>query len=187
MFDRRHIFETETSKPKSVRSTLRRFWREFKGRHLSLLIVLALALFSTWTYVKTPDLVGQTVDCYLTPYAQQSISGMEHMGQASQSNCWYTDNTENLSRSETLAGVRGIIVLLVVLFVAGAVATGFQFYLMRWAGLHVLNNLRIKVFEHIHRLSLSYYAKNEAGDIMSRLTNDTETLQQAMVWRDCAN
>ena len=40
--------------------------------------------------------------------------------------------------------------------------------------------MRIEIFKHIHRLSLSYYAKNEAGDVMSRLTNDMDTLQQAL-------
>ena len=181
MFDRRHIFEVETSKPKSVRSTLHRFWGEFQGRRLSLFVVLVLAIFSTWTYVITPDLIGQSVDCYLTPYVQQSIGGMEQAAQASQSNCWFDDNSAGTpSRSEAVSGVRTIIILLLVLFVVGAITTGLQFYMMRWAGLHVLNDLRIKIFEHIHRLSLRYYSKHEAGDIMSRLTNDTDTLQQAV-------
>jgi ATP-binding cassette subfamily B multidrug efflux pump len=180
MFDRRHLFEVETIKPKSIRSTLYRLWKEFQGRHLALIAVLLLALFSTWTYVKTPDLIGQAVDRYLTPYAEQSINGSYQTAQPSQTNALPTNNTGNLTRSEALSGVRGIIALLILLFVAGAVATGFQFYLMRWAGLQVLNDLRIKIFQHIHRLSLSYYAKNEAGDIMSRLTNDSDTLQQAM-------
>ena len=38
----------------------------------------------------------------------------------------------------------------------------------------------VDVFEHIHRLSLSYYAEHEAGDVMSRMTNDIDTIQQAM-------
>jgi ATP-binding cassette subfamily B protein len=79
-----------------------------------------------------------------------------------------------------VSGLRTIIVLLVVLFFASSLATGFQFYFMRKAGLYVLRDLRVKVFEHIHRLSLNYYAKHEVGDIMSRITNDTETLQQAI-------
>jgi len=37
----------------------------------------------------------------------------------------------------------------------------------------------VAVFEHLHRLSLSYYAENEAGDLMSRITNDTTAIQQA--------
>ncbi len=180
MFDRRHIFEVETIKPKSVRSTLNRLWKEFQGRHLALVVVALLGVFSTWTFVKTPDLIGEAVDHYLTPYAQQSISGSYQPVQPSQTSTLPTDNTDHLSRSEALSGVGRVIVWLVVLFVAGSVATGFQFYLMRWAGLQVLNNMRLEIFRHIHRLSLSYYAKNEAGDIMSRLTNDTDTLQQAM-------
>ncbi len=52
--------------------------------------------------------------------------------------------------------------------------------MMTWAGQHVLQKIRIEIFERIHQLSLGYYAKNEAGDIMSRITNDTDTLQQAI-------
>jgi ATP-binding cassette subfamily B multidrug efflux pump len=124
MFDRRRIFEIETSKPKSVRTTLARFWKQFKGQRLMLLLVLVLAIFSAWTQVITPDLIGQTVDCYLMPYTQGSASGMESFGQSSQSNCWFDDNTANLSRSETAAGLRTIIALLVGLFLASSFATG---------------------------------------------------------------
>jgi ATP-binding cassette subfamily B multidrug efflux pump len=175
---RREIFEVETIKPKSVRITLARFWKRFRGRRLVLLAVLAFAIFSAWAQVRGPDLIGQAVDCYLTPYNQQTISG--GAAQAAQSNCWYASNTANLTRSETIKGVTGIILILVALYISSAAATALQFYLMRWAGLHVLRDMRMEVFEHIHRLSLSYYTKNEAGDIMSRLTNDTDTLQQAV-------
>ena len=175
---RREIFEVETSKPKSVRITLARFWKRFRGKRPMLLVVLALAIFSAWAQVRGPDLIGQTVDCYLTPYNQQTIG--EGAAQAAQSNCWYADNTLGLTRSQTIRGVTEIILILVALYIGSAVATGLQFYLMRLAGLYVLRDLRLEVFEHIHRLSLSYYTKNEAGDIMSRLTNDTDTLEQAV-------
>ena len=36
------------------------------------------------------------------------------------------------------------------------------------------------MFAHIHRLSLGYYSKHEAGDVMSRITNDADTIQQAL-------
>jgi ATP-binding cassette, subfamily B, multidrug efflux pump len=36
------------------------------------------------------------------------------------------------------------------------------------------------VFEQIHRLSLGYFTKHEAGDVMSRITNDANTIQQAI-------
>jgi ATP-binding cassette subfamily B protein len=177
----RNIFEVEARKPKSVGTTLIRFWRQFKGRQrLMVVLVLALAMFSAWTQVVTPNLIGQTVDCYLTPYAEGKISGLQNIAQASQSNCSFTHHQGSITRSEAVSGVQTIILLLVLLFVSGAVASGFQFILLRWAGLYVLRDMRVDIFKHIHRLSLGYFSKNEAGDVMSRITNDTDTLQQAL-------
>ena len=50
---------------------------------------------------------------------------------------------------------------------------------MAWTGQHVLRVLRVEVFEQLHRLSLSYYSEHEAGDLMSRITNDTTAIEQA--------
>jgi ATP-binding cassette subfamily B protein len=43
----------------------------------------------------------------------------------------------------------------------------------------VLRQLRVDLFKHLHRLSVGYYAEHEAGDLMSRITNDSDTIQQA--------
>lgn len=176
-----HVLGSETKKAKNTRSTLRRLWQWFKGYRIHLLIVLGLAMFGAWAQVKAPDMIGQTVDCYLVPYTQQEISGsqMQQMAKSGENNCWYTSNTENLTRSETIEGIRALVFLLVGLYVSSSIVSGLQFYITRLAGLNVLRNLRMAVFEHIHRLSLSYYAKVEAGEIMSRLVNDMEALQQA--------
>ncbi|NDJ75942.1 MAG: ABC transporter ATP-binding protein [Chloroflexi bacterium] len=181
MLDRgRRILEIEVSKPKSIPTTLRRIWYYFKGRRIFIWFMLLLAIFSAWAQVTAPDLIGQTVDCYLTPYAQGQIAGQDGSAQPASDNCWYTDDNENLSRSETVRGVRGIILLLILIFVGSSLATGLQFYSMRWAGAHALRDLRVDIFKHVHRMSLSYYSKNEAGDVMSRITNDMDTLQQAI-------
>ena len=61
----------------------------------------------------------------------------------------------------------------------GAILTGATFFAMAWTGQHVLRSLRVEVFEKLHTLSLSYYAEHEAGDLMSRITNDTSAIEQA--------
>ncbi|MCL4395817.1 MAG: ABC transporter ATP-binding protein/permease, partial [Chloroflexi bacterium] len=58
--------------------------------------------------------------------------------------------------------------------------TGLQFYLMNFAGFSVLRNMRVAVFEHIQRLSLGFFSKHEAGDVMTRITVDADTIQQAI-------
>ena len=42
----------------------------------------------------------------------------------------------------------------------------------------VLYDLRTDLFRHIHRLSLPFFDRNEAGRIMSRLQNDTREIEQ---------
>jgi ATP-binding cassette subfamily B protein len=89
-----------------------------------------------------------------------------------------TDGTQ--TSAERVAGLVRMILLIIALFVIGSILTGLTFFSMTWAGQHVLRSLRTEVFEHLHRLPIGYYAEHEAGDLMSRITNDTETINQAI-------
>ncbi len=42
----------------------------------------------------------------------------------------------------------------------------------------VMNDLRIRVFTHLQRLSLNFFTEEKAGVLMSRMTSDIENLQQ---------
>jgi ATP-binding cassette subfamily B protein len=44
----------------------------------------------------------------------------------------------------------------------------------------VMNDLRVKVFTHLQRLSLDYFTAEKAGVIMTRMTSDIENLQQLL-------
>jgi ATP-binding cassette subfamily B protein len=44
----------------------------------------------------------------------------------------------------------------------------------------VMNDLRVKVFAHLQRLSLGFFTEEKAGVIMSRMTADIENLQQLL-------
>ena len=57
-------------------------------------------------------------------------------------------------------------------------ATYLQTYLTGWIGQRVLQDLRVRMFEHLQRLDLDFYARRQAGAIMSRLTNDVQALDQ---------
>ncbi|MFQ5612615.1 MAG: ABC transporter ATP-binding protein, partial [Anaerolineae bacterium] len=76
------------------------------------------------------------------------------------------------------AGLGRTMVLLIGVYLLNAVAFGGQFYLMGWIGQEVLARLRREIFAKIQRLSLSYFDKHDAGDLMSRLVNDVDVLNQ---------
>ncbi|HBY95087.1 MAG TPA: ABC transporter ATP-binding protein [Chloroflexi bacterium] len=153
----------ETSKPRAVGTTLGRLVGYFRPYWLVLLVVAGLIVYSAWTQVTAPWLIGQAVDCYINVTAQ------------SVQNCTFTAQP-----APNVAGLGRLILLVVGLYVSGAAVGGLMFYLMSWAGQHVLTTLRKEIFAQIHRLSLGYYTRHEAGDVMSRLTNDADTIQQAM-------
>jgi ABC-type multidrug transport system fused ATPase/permease subunit len=71
---------------------------------------------------------------------------------------------------------------IVVAFLVSAVVYGVftyaQTYLVGWVGQRALQDLRLQLFEHLQSLSISFYSRNRAGVIISRLTNDVEALDQ---------
>ena len=76
----------------------------------------------------------------------------------------------------------GTLDLVVVLFLLSAivyaVASYAQTYLVGWVGQRALQDLRIRLFSHLQRLSIGFYSRNRTGVIISRLTNDVEALDQ---------
>ena len=170
----------ETSKPKNVFATLLRFGAYLRPYWVMLILVALCVIAGAWVQVMSPDLMGQVVDCYLTPATATRLQFPGATSTQAPTNCWYTTVVANRTMDETLAGLGGLILLLIGLNIAGAVLNGLQFFLMTWAGQHVLKQIRVAIFQHLHRLSLNYYAENEAGNVMSRITNDTDTIQQAI-------
>ena len=70
-----------------------------------------------------------------------------------------------------------ICVSLVVIFGAKAVTTYYQRYLMNQAGQAIVMDIRTALYDHVQRLSLAKIYASRTGEIMSRITSDTSTLQ----------
>ncbi len=183
----RGLLEQETLKPKSVSATLRRFTHYFRPFWVALSAVVILLFINAWVQVISPELTGQAVDCYLTPgVANLATGGAADVApaqvepSASESNCWFDPQPSGATKTDLLVGLTRLTLILIALFAAGSVSAGAMFYLMSWAGQHVLRALRVDLFEQLHRLSLGFYTTNESGDLMSRITNDSNIIQQAI-------
>ncbi len=161
----RRLFEQDVIKPKNLSATLGRFGQYFRHYWFGGTVALVLIFIATWTQVVSPDYIGQAIDCYLFPRDPAS--------------CWYATIDLNATVETKLAGLGGLVLILTAFYIAGSVLNGLAFYAMSWTGQNVLRNMRYDLFRHLQRLSLGYYAENEAGNIMSRVTNDTDTIQQA--------
>ncbi len=77
-----------------------------------------------------------------------------------------------------------VVVICGILFLLAIVVSALsQFNQVRTTGrlaAMVMNDLRVKVFAHLQRLSLDFYTDEKAGVIMSRMTADIENMQQLL-------
>ena len=68
-----------------------------------------------------------------------------------------------------------------LILVQAAATFGFVF-LVGVLGERIRYDLRQKLFNHLQKLSLSYYSQTPVGWIISRVTNDTERVAELMTW-----
>ena len=72
------------------------------------------------------------------------------------------------------------ILLLAGVYVAGVAANYGVNYLLMKMNTRVLCEIRCEMFEHLEKLPLKYFDSRTHGEIMSRFTNDTDTLREMM-------
>jgi ATP-binding cassette, subfamily B, multidrug efflux pump len=207
MMNRPDLFQGETKKARNLSETLGRFGQYFGRFWYVLFFAFALIVISTWTQVTAPEIIGQATDCFLVPTgggnAFASFAPSTDSAEETPSSCWMVADPATLTGTqkiiatmyrlndfkiidpltattdERIASLWRLILITIALFVLGAVVTGTLFFTMAWTGQHVLREMKLDIFHHLHELSLSYYAEHEAGDLMSRITNDTSAIEQA--------
>jgi ATP-binding cassette, subfamily B, multidrug efflux pump len=78
------------------------------------------------------------------------------------------------------AGLGMTMLLLFVSYLVALLAMRAQFLIMGGVGQRTLARMRAQLFGHVQGLPLAYFDKHEAGDLMSRLVNDVDTLNQLL-------
>ena len=67
--------------------------------------------------------------------------------------------------------------LIVIIAVIGSIASYVDNYYTESVGQYVANDLRMRVYHHLDRLSLGYYDKQQTGNLLSTITTDITTIQ----------
>jgi ABC-type multidrug transport system fused ATPase/permease subunit len=74
------------------------------------------------------------------------------------------------------------LIIIAVSILGAAILLGilnyFNTYMVSVIGQHAILNLRNHMYRHIQTLDMKFFDKNRTGDIMSRITNDVNILQQ---------
>lgn len=88
--------------------------------------------------------------------------------------------TEGMMTEIDINGVVKIAATLAVLYGIGGIASYAQGYIMADVTQKISQKLRREISEKINKLPLKYFDNNSYGDVLSRVTNDVDTIGQTM-------
>ncbi len=88
--------------------------------------------------------------------------------------------TAGLMTQIDMAGIARVGCLLVVIYAASALLTFLQHYLMAGFNQRLSKRMRGDIVAKINRLPLSYFNFHEHGDVLSRVTNDVDTISMSL-------
>ena len=116
-----------------------------------LLIVLVCIVVSAQASVRASLFLKTLIDDYITPLASQ--------------------------QHPALNGLVRAVLQMALIYAAGIVSTWLYNFLMVSVSQGTLKKLRDQMFSHMQTLPIKYFDTHSHGDVMSRYTNDTETLR----------
>lgn len=79
-----------------------------------------------------------------------------------------------------LPGLGQIVLIMVGVFLLGGLASLVYSLLMVTIGQRVIADMRAQLFAHLQWLSMAYHDQHKIGDLMSRVTNDTEAINSIL-------
>ena len=88
--------------------------------------------------------------------------------------------TEGLTGSIDLDAIISIATLLIVLYGTGAILSYIQGFIMTTVTQRLTNRMRSDISIKINKLPLKYFDSTSYGDILSRVTNDVDTISQTL-------
>ena len=149
----------DKKKEVSFTKTMKRLLDYASGDKLNVLIVLIFSITSTIFAIIGPKIMGNAT----TEIFNGLISKIRDGGQG-------------IDFSKLLK----IIFILTILYIISTVFSYAQSYIMSGVAQRISYRLRQEISQKINRLPMEYFDKNGKGDIISRVTNDVDTLSQTM-------
>lgn len=136
---------------------------------------LGAALRKMKNYMRPRDLTATFAALLLAALgAVLTIIGPDKVGQITNL------MTDGLLGGIDMAAVARIGIFLAVIYGVSALSTFTQHYIMATVTLKLSKKMRSELSQKINRVPQKYFNTTSQGDILSRITNDVSTLQQAL-------
>ena len=132
--------------------TLKRLLAYMSAYRFHLIFVAVCILIGSVAGAASSLFLKQLIDGYISPMLLQSIPDY--------------------------SGLISALILMAFIYAAGVLATLFYNRMMVVVAQGTLKKIRDEMFSHMQTLPIRYFDTHSHGDVMSRYTNDTDTLNQ---------
>lgn len=147
-------------KPKNFRETFRKLLNYLRPYRIKLIIVIVFAIGSAAFSIVGPKILGKGTTKIFEGLLGK-VSGIPSSGIDFQ----YIGN---------------IILILIGLYLTSALFSYIQGFIVTGVAQRISYNLRKEISKKINRLPLKYFDTNTHGDVLSRVTNDVDTVSQTL-------
>ena len=147
-----------TERAKDFKGTLQQLLSALRQYKLSLIVVMVFAILSTIFNIAGPKILAKATTALATGW----IAKLRGTG------------------SIDFGYIAKVLLFLVGLYALSALFSYIQGFTMSGVSAKVSYNMRRAIMEKIDRLPVSYFHKTSQGDVLSRITNDVDTLSQSL-------
>lgn len=79
-----------------------------------------------------------------------------------------------------LDGLGRLVLILLGIYLGANITSAITGYIMLGISQKLIRDIRFNLFAHLQMLSMDYHDEHETGDLMSRMTNDTDAINQVL-------
>ena len=145
-------------KAKNFRGTIVKLFQYMKPFYLQIAMIILFSAIATVLTIIAPKVLGQAT----TTLAEGLVAKYSQNG--------------NIDFNK----IQTILLTLVVIYVASGLFRYFESWIMAGVTQKITYNLRSEISSKINRLPLRYFDKQTHGEVLSRITNDVDTVSQSL-------
>ena len=158
MSQRRMMMNASNEKAKNLSKTLSTLLKYLKPFRIAIFFVILFAVGSTIFTIIGPKILGNAT----TKLVQGLIAKYSGTG------------------SIDIDGIKHTLLILLGIYVLSGLLSYIQAWIMSGVTQKVTYRLREEISLKINRLPLNYYDKQTHGEVLSRITNDVDTMSQSL-------
>ena len=158
MSQRHGMMSASNEKAKNLSKTLSTLLKYLKPFRIAIFFVILFAVGSTIFTIIGPKILGNAT----TKLVQGLIAKYSGTG------------------SIDIDGIKHTLLLLLCIYILSGILSYIQAWIMSGVTQKVTYRLREEISLKINRLPLNYYDKQTHGEVLSRITNDVDTMSQSL-------